>query len=256
MVADICADLGVPHSTLTVRWKRKPETAVQERARIERYRLLGRWAKERGLSAISTGHHLEDQAETLLMRLNRGAGARGLAGMRPSAPLPGSGKSVRLVRPLLTWRRSTLAEICNAVGIAPVDDPSNLDEQFERVRVRRELARANWLDPELLARSAANLASADAALHWATDMEWERQVTVADDAVTYTPIAPFEIRRRIVRRAIARFASEGLSNPVRGREIDRLVAALAKGAKATIRGVLCSGGKQWRFEPAPPRRVH
>jgi tRNA(Ile)-lysidine synthetase-like protein len=175
MVAGICGKLSIPHAILTVEWKEKPKTAIQDRARIARYRLLGRWLGERDLSALVTAHHLDDQAETLLMRLNRGSGARGLAGMRLAAPLPG-GKA-RLLRPLLTWRRSELEEICKSAGLKPVDDPSNADEQFERVRVRRGLAEAGWLDPEGIARSAAHLAAADVALHWAVDKEWETQVS-------------------------------------------------------------------------------
>src|SRR5690349_1220336 len=57
MVAGLCDRLGVPHATLTVRWERTPETALQEMARKERYRLLGFWAEERGLDAIATAHH-------------------------------------------------------------------------------------------------------------------------------------------------------------------------------------------------------
>ena len=256
MVANVCGQIGVPHSTLIVQWKRKPETAIQERARNERYRLLGGWAGERGLAAIVTAHHLDDQAETLLMRLNRGAGARGLAGMRPVAPIPGGEKSARLVRPLLSWRRSDLVEICSAAGLTPVADPGNEDERFERVQVRRGLAGAPWLDPVTIARSAAHLAADDAALHWATDVEWERQVTRSAGEIAYSPLAPFEIRRRIVRRAIASLANEGRSNPLRGRELDRLVGVLSRGGKATLRGVLCSGGKAWSFAAAPRRRLH
>jgi tRNA(Ile)-lysidine synthase len=253
MVAGLCDDIGVPHSVLALQWEHKPETAIQERARIERYRLLGRWAVERGLAAIATAHHLDDQAETLLMRLNRGAGVRGLAGMRADSSVPGAEENVRLVRPLLEWRHSELAAICNAAGLAPVQDPANYDEQFERVRVRRALAEASWLDAEAVARSAANLAGADAALRWATDVEWDRQVERSRDAITYSPKAPLEIRLRIVRRAVAAFASEGIENPLRGRELDRLIAVLSDGGKATIRGTLCSGGTQWRFTPAPRR---
>lgn len=252
MVAGICDELSVPHAILTAEWKQKPETAIQERARIERYRLLGRWLGERDLPALVTAHHLDDQAETLLMRLNRGSGARGLAGMRLAAPLPG-GKA-RLLRPLLAWRRSELEEICNSAGLDPVDDPSNADEQFERVRVRRGLAEADWLDPEGIARSAAHLAAADVALHWAVDVEWDRQVSRSERDIVYKPAAPFEIRRRIVRRSVAALASEGRTNPLRGRELDRLVAVLSSGGKATLRGVLCSGGEQWRFTSAPRRR--
>jgi tRNA(Ile)-lysidine synthase len=254
MVARLCKSLAVPHSTLTVRWERKPDTALQERARLERYGLLGDWAQERQLEAIATAHHLDDQAETLLMRLNRGAGARGLAGMRPVAPVPATEPSLPLVRPLLTWRRSELAEICAAAKVEPVEDPSNEDEQFERVRIRRGLAEASWLDPQAIARSAANLAGADEALEWATEAEWERQVSQSKAGFVYIPCAPVEIQRRILRRAISELASEGSDNPLRGRELDRLLDRMSSGGQSTIRGVLCSGGKEWRFAPAPRRR--
>jgi tRNA(Ile)-lysidine synthase len=253
VVARVCGELGVPHSTLTVEWDSKPETAIQERARVERYRLLGRWAAEREIVAIATAHHLDDQAETLLMRLNRGAGVRGLGGMRPESPVPGAETPFRLIRPLLGWRRSELAGICAAAGVAPVDDPSNEDEQFERVRVRHALAEATWLDAEGVAASASHLGSAEEALCWATDVEWDRRVERAGDTIVYRPEGPMEIRRRVLRRIVDALASEGGENALRGRELDRIVAVLSAGGKATIRGVLCSGGEQWRFAPAPRR---
>src|SRR5206468_9734453 len=64
MVAAVCDRLAVRHATLTARWSEVPETAIQERARNQRYRLLGYWAEERGLDALATAHHAEDQAET------------------------------------------------------------------------------------------------------------------------------------------------------------------------------------------------
>lgn len=252
MVAGICEKIGVPHTILTAEWKQKPETAIQERARMERYRLLARWLGERDLSVLVTAHHLDDQAETLLMRLNRGSGARGLAGMRPATPVPGA--KARLLRPLLGWRRSQLEEICKSAGLKPAQDPSNEDEQFERVRVRKGLAAADWLDVEGIARSATHLAAADIALHWAVDKEWDSQVTRSEREIVYRPLAPYEIRRRVARRSVAAFAREGRANPLRGRELDRLLAVLTRGGKATIRGVLCSGGEEWRFAPAPRRR--
>lgn len=253
MVADVCAGLAVPHAILTAAWADKPTTAIQERAREERYRLLARWASDRQLDAIATAHQLDDQAETLLMRLARGAGVRGLAAIRPAATVPGSG--MPLLRPLLGWRRAELERIVASAGLHPARDPSNEDEQFERVRVRRALARSDWLDPESLAASAANLRDADAALDWAADQEWARAVTESGADFLYNPTdAPAEIRRRIVTRAVSRLATEGAGADLRGRELDRIIEMLDSGGKATVRGVRCTGEAEWRFAKAPPRR--
>ncbi len=253
IVAKAAKTLGVPHRTLTVAWPKRPESAIQERARGERYRLLGAWVREQGLQALVTAHHLDDQAETFMMRLARGAGVGGLAGMRRLAPVPGS--DLALVRPLLGWRRAELEQICTEFGLTPVDDPSNADEQFERVRVRRSLAGAGWIDSRAVANSARNLAEADSALRWAASRAWQRSVTGNEDGLVFVPEdTPREIRRRIVLRAIAMLATEGDGQELRGRELDRVLGRLAGGTKTTVRGVLCSGGMQWRFTKAPPRR--
>ena len=250
-VARACAGLGVPHAVLEVEWEEKPTAAIQERARDARYALLATWLGERGLDALATGHHADDQAETLAMRLNRGSGVRGLAAMRPRAFVPGS--VLPLVRPLLGWRRRELAEVCAAAGLEPVADESNSDERFERVRIRQALAGAAWLDAAALARSAGHLAAADEALEWAADAEWERAVTVGQDGIRYRAGAPHEIVRRVVARAVAALASEGRGQPFGGSELDRLIAALAAGRTATLKGVMCSGGTEWRFTRAPRR---
>lgn len=246
--------MDVPHATLAVEWPQKPQSGLQERARLERYRLLAGWAESSGLPAVATAHHMDDQAETLLMRLIRGAGVQGLAGMRPIAPIPVHGSTVRLIRPLLGWRRSELAQVCNAAGLKPANDPSNSDDQYERVRLRTAMAGNDWLDPAGLARSASNLATAEAALRWAADREWESQVSNDDSALVYRPAAPLDIRRRVVARAIATLSSEGEGSLLRGREIDQVLATLAQGGKATLRGVLYEGGGEWRFTAAPARR--
>jgi tRNA(Ile)-lysidine synthase len=252
MVASICERLGVPHSVLTVRWGEKPATAIQERARRERYRLLGYWAEERGLSALATGHHADDQAETFLMRLNRGAGVRGLAGMRRRSFAPGT--DVRLVRPLLSWRRSELEKVCADAGVAPLADPSNEDSRFERVRIRRAMNGAEWLDPAAIARSASHLADAEGALEWATRLTWKQAVRERSGTIGFLATeVPAEITRRIVARAVRRLATEG-DDDLRGPELDRLVAVLSEGGSATIRGVRCAGGDLWHFSPAPSRR--
>lgn len=251
MVARLCAELGVPHAILTARWEDLPETAIQERARKERYRLLAYWAEERGLGALATAHHAEDQAETVLMRLARGAGVKGLAAMRRRSVTPGA--HVRLARPLLGWRQAELEQVCADAGVAPVRDPSNADERYERVRVRGTLSEAGWLDPAAIAHAAANLAEADDALEWAARMEWDRRVQERHGLIHYRPDgAPSEILRRIVSRALRRLATEG-DRDLRGAEMDRLLTTLGEGNTATLRGVLCRGGGEWRFSRAPGR---
>jgi len=248
-VASICQRLSVPHAVLTARWNEVPQTAIQERARDQRYRLLGYWAEERRLEALATGHHADDQVETLLMRLARGSGVRGLAGMRRRSVAPGS--HARLIRPLLGWRRTELEQV--ASPLSPVSDPSNSDDRYERVRVRQALRELDWLDSQAVARSAAHLADADNALDWAARNEWKRSVTERHGAIAYRPgDAPAEIVRRIVGRAIRKLGTEGNAD-LRGPELDRLLAELTAGGDSTIRGVRCSGGHEWRFTPAPPR---
>jgi tRNA(Ile)-lysidine synthase len=251
MVARLCERLGVPHSIQVVGWMATPTTGIQERARHERYRLLGFWAEERRIRAVATGHHADDQAETLLMRLSRGSGVRGLAGMRAKAIAPVT--HVRVVRPLLGWRRAELEQVCAVAGVTPVADPSNQDTKYERVRVRQAMSESGWLDPGAVARSAANLAEADAALVWAAKLEWSRGVDERRDLIRYSPEeVPAEIVRRIVTRAIRKLASEGGAE-LRGPELDRLLQGLAEGETSTLRGVLCRGGTEWRFTKAPPR---
>ena len=252
-VRQLCRQLGVEHEILTLGWSVRPTSALQEKARRGRYDALGAWAKANGLGAVATGHHADDQAETLVMRLMRGAGVRGLAAMRAAAPLPGS-SDILLVRPLLGWRRAELEGLVAGAGVRAADDPSNRDERHERVRVRRLLGASPWLDPASLASSSAHLATADEAIEWAVGREIGT-VRPEGGALRYRPgDAPFEIRRRVAARLIAALASEGDGRELRGRELDRLVGELDSGRSATLRGVQASGGSEWRFGAAPARR--
>jgi len=131
-----------------------PEAA----ARAARYEALGAAAAATGAAAVLLGHTLDDQAETVLLGLARGSGARSLAGMADQAGL--------YYRPLLAVRRTATRAACGALGLQPWDDPQNRDPAFTRVRVRRDLmpALADALGPgvpEALARTA-RLLRADA----------------------------------------------------------------------------------------------
>ena len=252
-VADLCEQLGVPHAILAIEWDVPPISAIQEQAREVRYGALAAWMREQSLIALGTGHHLDDQAETFLMRLNRGSGVRGLAGMRALSPFPGD-SDLTLLRPLLRWRRSALEDVCVAQEVEPISDPSNADERFERVRIRNALAEADWLDPEAIARSADNLASSDEAVDWATAREWSEFVDIREDEIVYrASTAPREIIRRVVSRVIFELGTEGSPDELRGRELDRLIANLQGCRTTTLRGVRCIGGADWRFSRAAPR---
>ena len=245
-VARICAGLGVPHAILTA--EAPPEGSLQSAARALRYRLLAVWAAENGIGLLLTAHHLDDQAETLVMRLLRGAGLSGLSGVRAAATLAGAA----VARPLLGWRRAELEALVAAAGIEPVRDPSNSDESFDRARIRRLLAETAWLEPEPLARSAAALAEADEALERTAERAWREKVTRSSGGFTLDPDGlPAELRRRLVLEILRRL--DPAAAP-RGAEVQRLLATLAGSGAATLAGVKCSGGPVWSFEPAPPRR--
>jgi tRNA(Ile)-lysidine synthase len=249
LVDSTCAQLGVPHTILTAQWEAKPVTAIQEQAREARYDLLGHWIADRGLYALTTAHHADDQAETVLMRLNRGSGLRGLAGMRAKSMIPGS--RLPLIRPLLGWRREELKDVCLTAGLHPIEDPSNADEQFERVRIRRGLADASWLDGAALAQSASHLGSADDALDWMTESLALARVTDDGDALRIDPDGlPAELQRRLLLHVFARFHAP----EPRGPELSRATAALASGETVTLSGLKLQGDPAWRISRAPPRR--
>jgi tRNA(Ile)-lysidine synthase len=248
-VAAVCARLAIPHAIL--RPTVAPDGNLQANARAARYAVLGEWAEARGLAAIVTAHHADDQAETLLMRLNRGAGPRGLAAMRGAAIVPGH-PTLPLLRPLLGWRKAELERVVGDAGLVPALDPANRDARFERARVRAALAEADWLDPTALAASARHLGDALEALDWAADREFAEAVRIAEGTATYRPCAPRTIRIEVLARLIARLGSEGTP---RGAEIARLLDTLEHGGVATLGGVRADARRAgaWRLTPAPPR---
>lgn len=245
-VADTCASLGMPHDTLEA--DVAIQGNVQASARNLRYRLLAGWAAARDIEWLLTAHHADDQAETLLMRLQRGAGIAGLAGIRATGRIAGQ----KVARPLLGWRRNTLEAVVAEVGIAAIRDPSNEDARYDRARLRIALAGVDGFDALPVAHSAAALAEAEAALEWTAAELYGERVRADGGAVSFDPAElPAELRRRIVLDILSLLAPE--SAP-RGAEVQRLIAALDAGETATLAGIRCSGGAPWRFAAAPPRR--
>jgi tRNA(Ile)-lysidine synthase len=247
-VADLCAARGIAHSTLSASLPdRAGRTAnLSARARALRYRLLEAHADAIGADLIATAHHADDQLETLIMRLNRGAGVAGLAGVRA--------KGGRIIRPLLGWRHAELAALVAVQGIAPVDDPSNVSDRFDRARLRKALAGIDWLDVDHVGASARALGDAEDAISWMVRRLEGERCTIGDAGVTLQPAGlPFELRRRLVERAVLHVDSTA---DIRGPALVRTVRALEAGERVTLGEVLCQArGVEWRFSAAPPRRT-
>ncbi len=118
---------------------RRRKRSLEATARAARYDWLAATARRHGFEAVATGHTADDQAETVLLRLLRGAGVTGLAAMRPVGAVPGSRPPVRLLRPLLTTTRAEVEAYNRARGLQASTDASNSDPAYTRNRIRLEL---------------------------------------------------------------------------------------------------------------------
>lgn len=233
-VARLAKKLGIAHRTL--RWSgRKPETGLPQAARNARYRLLADAARKAGSRHVLTAHTLDDQAETVIIRLLRGSGLTGLAAMQRVSTLP-SARGFELVRPLIDLPKGRLIATLKAEKISFADDPTNRDPKFTRARLRGlmpQLAREG-LDAGRLALLARRLGRADAALA-AIVVEAQDILnvksnpgTVAYDRVQFG-FMPEEIGLRLLGRAIAAVGDEG---PVELAKLEALKVALDTAKKA------------------------
>lgn len=250
-VARLCADRHIPHATLTVTVAEGQN--VSDAARQVRYGALLGWRELRNLTWVATGHHADDQLETMVMRLNRASGLAGLAGIRAV--------NGYLIRPLLGWRRRELAALVAAARVTPVVDASNSDDRYDRARLRKLLAGSDLLDAEAVARSAALLGEAEAALEAATDLLADG-IELGDGTAAFVPARlTSELQRRLILRCLAHVDPD---NVPRGSAVARVVEALNDERPASIGNALAqpgwlshpSNGKMplWRFVSAPARR--
>ncbi|HQS11225.1 MAG: tRNA lysidine(34) synthetase TilS [Rhizobiales bacterium 24-66-13] len=252
IVAAQARRLGIPHAILN--WAGPRITgSIQARARTARYALLVGHARQVGAQAIVTAHTLDDQAETILMRLARGSGLSGLAGMAASSRREG----VVLLRPLLAIPKAHLIATLEASRVGFVRDPSNANPAFTRVRLRAMMPQlaGEGLDAAGLSRFGRRMARAEAALEQATDH------ALADLAPEPWPAAgpirlaraaffnlPEEIALRVLLRLLDAVGDEG---PVELAKLERLLAALSA-AQADGRSV-CATLAGGRIQLAPSR---
>lgn len=139
------------------------DSALQERARDARYGLMSTYCADHDIGALLLAHHGDDQAETVLFRLAKGSGLDGLAGM---ASVYDYSDSLKLVRPLLDITKQDLVALCAAENIPSLQDPSNENDDFARVRLReaRSVLEAEGLTTQRLSITAKRLARAKDAL--------------------------------------------------------------------------------------------
>jgi tRNA(Ile)-lysidine synthase len=178
-----CAEIGVDHHTLL--WTGdKPVSGIQAKARTARYDIMSNWCRENNIPMLMTGHTADDQAETVVMRQQRTSSDRSLAAIWPENEWLG----VKLFRPLLNQRRQALRDYLTVLGQTWLDDPSNINEAFERVRIRNGMAAFNVVALQAVANAAqSRVQQADADL-----IRWlQRYLTVDDYAVLRLPRLQF-----------------------------------------------------------------
>jgi tRNA(Ile)-lysidine synthase len=262
-VKRVAARLGVRHRTLS--WTgRKPATGLQEAARAVRYRLLAAAARGAGAAHVLTGHTLDDQAETVLLRMARGSGPSGLCAMATVTPL----EDVALVRPLLDLPKARLVATLEAIGMSFVHDPSNVDPRFTRARLRALMPAlaAEGLDAPRLGLLARRLRRAEAAIEMAVDAaarSASHPASTGDgrivlDAQEFSGL-PAEVALRLLGRAIAACGDEG---PVQLGKLESLGEALIAAVRGprlsrirrTLAGALITlAADRLVIERAPPR---
>ena len=284
-VARLARQYAIPHRTL--RWTgQKPHAGLQEAARLARYRLLVAYTQKVGAAVILTAHTRDDQAETVLMRLLRGSGLTGLAGMgRDVEPVRQKAEErvrrgaspVRLIRPFLDVPKARLVATLDHAGITYASDPSNADPRFTRVRLRSVMRQleGEGLSAPRLALLARRLGRASQALDAAVD-DAEFVLTIARSATRQTVATvgflalPAEIGLRLAARLIGRIGDEGMVELAKVESLyDALIAAMrlagrgrshktaqALAFRRTLAGVMITAAAAVLvFERAPPRRA-
>lgn len=232
-VAAFCAGRHVPHRILA--WQGdKPDHGLPAAARAARYDLLRRECVRTGAALIVTAHTLDDQAETVLMRLARASGLRGLAAMRPCVDLDG----LRIARPLLTISRERLRAHLRAHSITWHDDPTNDDERYLRPRLRRlmPLLAAEGLTAARLAEIARKLARADEAISHSVQMLEEAQDSAGRLARSIYRAAPEEVRLRYLAARISAIGGDPL--PASDRQLEVLDRHICEDMSLRLRRTL------------------
>ncbi len=213
---------------------------IQSQARSARYRLMERWCRRASVLHLALGHQQEDQAETFLLRLARGSGVEGLAAMAGVTEL----SSVRLLRPLLGVAHDRLIATLDHYQQPHIEDPSNLDTGFARVRVRNLSPKltAEGMTAARLSGTSVRLGRAREALEVAVTSLAARCASPRSEGYCLLRPEPLleaseEIGLRLLGRALA--CVSGAEHPPRLEQLERLLARLRAGG---VGGGITLGG--------------
>jgi tRNA(Ile)-lysidine synthase len=235
LVARVCGALGVLHETLI--WEHTDVTGnLMDAARHARYDLITRWAIREGIGHVALGHTADDQAETFLMGLARAAGLDGLSGMRPAWTQDG----IVFARPFLEVPRARLKRYLQDEGIQWIDDPTNDDDSYTRIKARRALdaLRPLGITVDGLARVTENLAMAQGVVRVAVAASARSMVTESGGGLLMDRAAfhglQFEVQRRILLGAFSWMS--GAPHPPRAHSLHRIQWAIITGKDATLCG--------------------
>lgn len=221
-VAALCERLDIPHRILP--WTgEKPAAGISAAARDARYRLLADAARSFGADAIVTGHTLDDQIETVAMRSRRSTpDALGLAGMAPATLYT---RSLWILRPFLSTSRSAIRDDLRAQGYSWIDDPSNDDPRFERVRVRGAPPAIDPAAIEAAARRRETLSRA--AADWLNDVATSAAGPVVTINLSKISTVTSEVRDHALCGLLAVLG--GQSHRPSAESLKRLATALQSG---------------------------
>lgn len=235
LVGRICADLGVPHDVLV--WDHGVIAGnVPEAARQARYRLMAAWARGNGIADIALAHTADDQAETFLMGLARQAGLDGLSSMRRCFAEAGA----TFHRPFLNQTRAELRAWLNRRGLRWIDDPSNDNDRYARVKARRALKALAPLGITVQRLSAVvgNLAAAQGVVKAAVADTACALVTETAGALRFEGAAFRQCDPEVARLlliAMIRWLTGG-PYPPRRDQLSGLTEAITAGRDATLGG--------------------
>lgn len=236
-VAADCKRLGVPHDILTwTGWDGRGN--LPDQARRARYGLMAGWARGQGIASIAIAHTADDQAETFLMRLARGAGVDGLSAMSERFESDG----VTLCRPALSVFRHELRAVLEDRGISWVDDPSNEDLRYERVKARAALQEMAPLGitAASLVTVARQMSDVRKTLYLYALEAAQRLVRVHSGDLVFDRSGfdglPRETARRLLQTSLKWIS--GAEYAPRGRALDDLLEAIAEGRDMTLQGCL------------------